>query len=297
MTENSNPHWVALDRALEQALARLRSETGPLTLLFSGGVDSGLLAWELRGRPSTQLVTVGFAGAADVARAEQAAAVVGLPWRAERLDVLALERLEGKLAPDLRRVAPGRRSIFLALAAGCAAAGDRRVVVGQGTDELFLGYAHFRGLAPVDAEARAARDLALAREEDWPVTRLIASRLGRDVFAPYLTEEFIAAARQIPLPERMPSGERAKPLFRAWARHRGLPPSLAEAPKRAIQFGSGVDRWWRRVQRRDDTRDPPPHPPGGPGRETPSGDDAEAAGSGAKPSGRRSGRSYHRTSQ
>ncbi len=124
------------------------------------------------------------------------------------------------------------------------------VLCGQGADELFLGYAHFRGLDVVAAAERSEADLKQLLERDWPVSQRIAERLGRSVVAPYLHPEFVRAARAIPIELRRPDPT-PKGFFRQWALRRGLPPAIATRPKRALQFGSGIDRLLPRAEEGD----------------------------------------------
>jgi asparagine synthase (glutamine-hydrolysing) len=138
----------------------------------------------------------------------------------------------------------GRRSLRLAIAIAIERAPDPTLLCGQGADELFLGYAHFRGLDPGAAEQRAAEDLQRLVNEDWPATQALAVRLGRRIEAPFLHPSFLDAANAIPLERRMPT-ESTKAFWRRWVVRRGLPEELAARPKKAIQYGSGVDRWLR----------------------------------------------------
>jgi len=235
--------WSQLDRALQLALAPLAHQAP--VVLYSGGIDSGLLAWELRHAPGASLYTIGTLGASDLAAARGNAADLGLPWTGHPLEDPELEDVTRRSEATLQEVPGPRRGIFVALAAAFATAPSGPLVCGQGADELFLGYAHYRGLAPAEAADRAASDLALLLEADWPRTRQLAAEWGREVQAPYLDERFRAAVAEIPLAERLPE-RGVKGSMRAWARHRGLPEAIAQRPKRALQYGSGVDRWLRR---------------------------------------------------
>ncbi|HTT17254.1 MAG TPA: asparagine synthase-related protein [Thermoplasmata archaeon] len=244
MDTESGPYGP-LDRALDAALGPLRSAGAPRVVLFSGGVDSGLLAWELRRSGNTVLFTVGLPPSADLARAAAAAPLVGLPWSSRRLDEPLLgeaEALVEHLLPDLPSA---RRSVLVALAAAMIAAPPGRLVCGQGADELFLGYAHFRGLSTEAAEVRSRADLQQLLDRDAPALVALAAEQGRQVDCPYLDRRFVEAAGAVPVEMRMP-GVLPKGWFREFARHRGLPAALADAPKKAIQYGSGVARWRRR---------------------------------------------------
>jgi len=75
-----------LDVAFLRAIDHCTSVGGPVGVLFSGGVDSAILAWALRDRPRTTLFTLGTAGATDLGSAESAARIVGLPWQGIPVD-------------------------------------------------------------------------------------------------------------------------------------------------------------------------------------------------------------------
>jgi len=232
----------ALDAALERALEPIRAGSAPLTLLFSGGVDSSLLAWELRSRQDLTLFTVGAAGSRDLSAASSASRLIGPPWSSARVGPAEVARTTEALADvlgDFDRVA---RAVLVALGVALERSPSRRTIAGQGIDELFLGYAHFRDLGREEAGARADADLRRLLDRDWPATIEIARRFGREIIAPYLEPEFRAAARSVPLEWRLPRSA-PKAFFRRWAVHRGLPAELAARPKRAFQYGSGIARW------------------------------------------------------
>lgn len=231
----------SLDRAWDSALADLRAEEEDLVVLFSGGVDSSLIAWELRNRPGVRLLTAGTRGSPDLAAAEEVARQIGMPWSAAivgPVDVREAAREVQESVGPLGRTDLSVQTAF-SLAVGRAPSGS--LVCGQGVDELFLGYAHFRGLGEAPALRRSEADLEKLVEVDWPRSQRIAALHRRNVRAPYLDDRFVAAARAIPIAWRLPVPN-PKAYFRAWAVHRGLPQALAQRPKRALQFGSGVER-------------------------------------------------------
>jgi asparagine synthase (glutamine-hydrolysing) len=244
----SPPAWdVPLARALHEALAALPAAT-PRSLLFSGGVDSGLLAWELRTDKNVTLATIGLEGSTDLAAAEDAAREFTFPWRClvvREGEVFAMaRRIEG----EIRTLSPTARSVEVAFAVAVHRAPPGLVLCGQGADELFYGYAHFRGLDEVGAHRRGEEDLEYLLTEAWPRSRRIAVALGREVVAPYLDAGVRAAVQDIPISERW-AGTEPKAAFRAFALRRGLPVSIALRPKKALQYGTGIDRLLRRELR------------------------------------------------
>ncbi|MGA9840391.1 MAG: asparagine synthase-related protein [Thermoplasmata archaeon] len=230
-----------LDAAFSRALAPWVGATGPVGVLFSGGVDSGLLAWELRHRPGLVLSTVGTPSSPDLRAARGAAGIVGVRWVPSEVtvsDVRALPRPVRAECADLPRTA---RSVLTAFALALQKSPSGVVLCGQGADELFLGYAHYRGLDAASARERSEADLRQLQERDWLRSQRIAHHLERVVTAPYLEPEFVRAARDVPIERRMPVPV-PKAFFREWAVHRGLPAEIALRPKRALQFGSGIDK-------------------------------------------------------
>ena len=239
------PSIEALDRAWAEAIGTLIQPAGPVAVLYSGGLDSSLIAWELRNRPETVLATVGLPGSSDLVAAADGSGRIGLPWVGTTLGEERLVELRAVHRSALAQLPPSRRSLFLAIAAAVLSAPPGRILCGQGADELFLGYAHFRELSPAEAEARSRRDLDHLLGNDWPWTQRLAQGAGRSVESPYLDPGFVRAAHRVPIIERLPA-DTPKACLRRLAARRGVPPELVGRPKRALQFGSGIDAWWRR---------------------------------------------------
>ena len=240
------PSWdEPLARALRRAVDELPAGV-PRTVLFSGGVDSGLLGWELRSDPGVTLFTVGLNGSADLLAAEPASRELSLPWAGEPVSEAQVLAVAGRIQAETRNLSPTARSVEVAFTLAVEHAPAGVVVCGQGADELFLGYAHFRGLDEERTLRRAEADLRYLRTEAWPRSRRIAAAMGREVVAPYLDPGFVSVAEGIPMVERM-AGPDAKHAFRLFARRRGLPEAIAYRPKKALQYGTGVDRLLRRA--------------------------------------------------
>jgi len=239
---------ATLDAAFEEAIQPSIRSKEPIGVLFSGGVDSALLAWELRSRPGVLLSTMGREGSPDLRAGEAGAAHFGLPWERVALDDAVIVRSLDRFSSELRGLSSLSRAILLSLAIAIEGATPDRLVCGQGVDELFLGYAHYRGLSESEAARRSREDLTRLRETDWPRTQRIAASLEKEVVAPYLAPSFESAATRVPIALRLP-GDLPKRFFREWAVARGLPPELAHRPKKALQYGSGVDALLRRLPR------------------------------------------------
>ena len=99
-----------------------------------------------------------------------------------------------------------------------------------------------------DVPAMLARDFASLRGQvlrDQAVARLHGTAFS----LPYLDHRVVRAARAIP-PDRLVSGEEGKIPLRELAA-RLLPPDIARAPKKAMQYGSGIAGTIRRLTRKN----------------------------------------------
>lgn len=230
-----------LDRAVDEILRPWKERDDPVVVLFSGGVDSSLLAWELRGSRRLRLLTVGAPESSDLVTAHEAARILHLRWTGREIGRSAVQRIAHDLEPELAGLSGVDRSVQVALAVALAETPRSPLLCGQGIDELFGGYAHYRGLGPEHAARRSTADLEKLLSQDWPRTVRIAARFDRAVTAPYLDPRFVASALALPAEQRLASGP-PKAWFRSFARRRGLPEILATRPKRAFQYSSGFDR-------------------------------------------------------
>jgi asparagine synthase (glutamine-hydrolysing) len=215
-------------------------------VLFSGGVDSALVAVAASTRTKVELLTVGRAGSPDVLAAESAAQLLQLPWSARVVEDAEISAATERYG--LRNAPEPRRSVLVSFALAFGADAPNPWLVGQGADELFGGYAHFRDLSEAQFRERQAEDWRRLVELDWPATQALARSQGRVVGAPFLDEPFAAIARRMGTSVSSDT-VLTKPALRAWAERRGVPRSIAERPKRAIQYGTGIAAAVRRLAR------------------------------------------------
>jgi asparagine synthase (glutamine-hydrolysing) len=224
-------------RAFHAAIVTLPD---PLTVLYSGGLDSSLVGFCAKELGhAVRLSVIGAANAPDLGEAESGARLLGLPLSRTILDPLRVRTLLEDDSLRLLDVPEPSRSVRLAFALAMASAPGTALACGQGADELFGGYAHFRGLDSAQAERVRKADLARALDVEWPWALDRARAIGRSVWAPFLDPEVSGRALSIPVSESLGSPP-PKRWLREFALAHGLPQPLVERPKRAMQYGSGV---------------------------------------------------------
>jgi asparagine synthase (glutamine-hydrolysing) len=238
-----DPDYPLMDLgdAIEIAV-RLRSDEGVVAL--SGGVDSALVA-KLAGR---ECVVVGTAGSHDIRRAEQVAAEFGLPLETV---VINPEQIEDSLRRVLRvipRIDPVNASIATTLyfvAKWAGSCGYRRILAGQGADELFGGYARYLQTDTLAQDMeRDFHGLGFQLSRD----QAVAGLYGAYFSLPYMDTRVVKAARAIPPDKKVCNGVRKLPLREVAKRY--LPPSIAMCEKKAMQYGSGVAKEIQRLANR-----------------------------------------------
>ncbi|KAB1189284.1 asparagine synthetase B [Haloferax sp. MBLA0077] len=243
----------ALERVRDAVFESVRSvESDGLAVAFSGGVDSAVVA---SGVPNAPCYVAGFDGSHDIAAARDAADAMGRDLRVVELTHEAIERAVPEIVDALGRTNPMDVQIVLPLyllAEQVVEDGYDRLAVGQGADELFGGYAKV-AKAPDDPRVEAETVRGAARE----MVRTLPDQLERDVLtlraagvepvAPLLHDRVVEAA--LPLPgELLVDDGRRKVALRAAAKE-VLPESVAEADKKAVQYGTYASRELDRLAR------------------------------------------------
>lgn len=236
MSALSQQTAALLDRAVERCTAGK-----DVAVAFSGGLDSGLVAaLAKRYASSVTLYTVGAEDSPDVQAARLAAPLLG----AELAVIpLADADLVGLLQEEIR-VTGTTSPLVLAfeIPLFCLLRDCRQtdVVGGQGADEIFAGYAKYRGLSAVPLREAMAKDLQRLYAETKPHEAKVAAHFGRTLAYPYLDRELVALIRNAPAEAVHPMDEDLpKKILRDAAADLGYG-FLAERPKKAAQYGSGA---------------------------------------------------------
>jgi asparagine synthase (glutamine-hydrolysing) len=220
-----------LSEAIEVAV-RLRSNEGVVAM--SGGVDSALVA-RLAGR---ECVVVGIEGSHDLLHAKQVADLLALSLERVLIEPGSIEDRLRQVLLVIPKIDPVNASIATTLnyvAEWAALRGHRRILAGQGADELFGGYSRYlqtETLAQDLEKDFLGLSMQLARDQ------AVAALHGTYFSLPYMDVRVVAAALSIPAGEKVCDGVRKRPLRDVAERF--MPSAIAQYEKKAMQYGSGV---------------------------------------------------------
>ena len=229
------------DLPLEEAIitaVNLRSNEGVTAL--SGGVDSTLVAHLAR----RECVAVGLSDSHDLRQARHAAESLNLSCTYVTIMPKEIASALPVVIGAIPLKDPVNVSIALTLYFVTRWAGEhgyRRILTGQGADELFGGYARYLETPALAADLE--RDF-LGLKEQADRDQATAALHGTYLSMPYMDVRVVRAARAIPAQEKVHGRLRKIPLRKVAERH--IPPEFAWYEKKAMQYGSGV---WKVLQK------------------------------------------------
>lgn len=232
---------MSLGEAIEIAV-RLRSDEGVVAM--SGGVDSALVA-RLAER---ECVVVGVDGSHDLLHAKYVADELGLSLDRVLIDPNSIEDRLRQALLVIPKIDPVNASIATTLsyvAEWAGHNGHRRILAGQGADELFGGYARYLQTETLARDLEKdflGLSLQLARDQ------AVASLHGTYFSLPYMDMRVVAVALSIPPEQKVCDGVRKKPLREVAERF--MPSAIAQHEKKAMQYGSGVMKEIQRLASR-----------------------------------------------
>lgn len=254
-------NFAGLKRAFNSAMGSNAAGLEEAAVLFSGGLDSALVAKAVSERVGrTMLFSVGMPGSKDPLSAKKIAGEMNLPLalRVARKSEIAgyakkTKSVLGSLADSWLQVQIAVPE-FIALE-HVKKSGFRTFFSGQGSDELFCGYSSFKkvleegGHASVESEI--ARLLGEMQERNLRREQLLAGHFSLAHKMPFLDAAFVREALKIPAREKIfsPDDSLRKHPLRAIARELGVPESACMRPKKAIQYGSGIAEEIRRLRK------------------------------------------------
>ncbi len=245
----------AFDRALESSLLPLRNHK--VLLLFSGGLDSSLLAVKLN-QLNIDYIPLLVANKKDMdyKNAMEVAKILDLTLQVIELDANAYEKIIPEIMKTIGTTEEKQVNISAPFYLATQYAKDNRfevAVLGQGADELFCGYQRYVDYLAKDPDTFKdyhLEDVKKSANKNFARDDAIFSSMGIALYNPYLSESIVKLTFSLPnralinLDSKKPI---KKHFLRLYAKNLNLDEKIIQKKKVAIQFGSGSYRLLRKL--------------------------------------------------
>lgn len=256
-----------IEKRMKKVLETYKSNNSTLVgLLYSGGLDSSIVAKLLLSVfsvESIKAITIGLPNSYDLRNAAIGAQELGIELYKyhvnEKIVMDAIDNLK-----DLKIIhSPGDLSIAVPLYIGMKCLTTRysvtNVFLGQGADELFGGYQKYLHMyeekGQTYVKSAMIKDLEKLMNNQMVMEGQIADYFGIHLVYLFLDPEIISYAQSQSVVSHIVQTKNGsfirKALLRNFAMNLGLPKSITEQPKKAIQYGSGIVKLLRKISKNE----------------------------------------------
>jgi len=230
---------------LRTEIARISSGGAPLSISFSGGLDSTLIAKLSLEFGDPECIVVGSCGSTDIVNARKAADLLGV-------DLKEVELTEDLVNAEMQEIVsfsgtkdPVFISFEIPLAVALRESSNSTLLTGQGADELFGGYAKYLHLSEREFRTIQESDLEKLIGITIPFEDCYALRLRKKIERPFMSQSVASWVRSLDVRMITPGADN-KRLIRSALIELGLR-DVASLPKKAAQYGSGTMNLMKKI--------------------------------------------------
>jgi asparagine synthase (glutamine-hydrolysing) len=246
-----------LHKLLTESVKRRVQGLEKVAVAFSGGLDSSVIAYlASKQGVKVELLHVSMENEEETEVAIEASEALDLPMQIHLFKDSDVEAAVPRVVELIEEADPVKAAIgvpFYWTAQKASEAKYKTVLAGQGADELFGGYQRYVNECLKDGAEKVRRTMfddvvnihISNLERDLKITGFFDVEL-RCPFASYEVAEF---ALGLPLECKLePKTDTLRKLvLRRVARNIGVPPSIADKAKKAVQYSTGINDAVKRV--------------------------------------------------
>ena len=231
-----------------------------VAVAFSGGLDSSVVAYLTRRiGVEVQLLHVSMENEEETEVAIKAAEALELPLQVDLFKDSDLEETLPKVVALIEEADPLKAAIgapFYWVAEKASEAGFKVVLAGQGADELFGGYQRYVSEYCQNGDEKVRQtmfnDVVRIHESNLERDLKITSFHDVELRLPFGTYDLADYALSLPLDCKIePKVDTLRKLvLRKMARNIGVPASITEKPKKAVQYSTGISNALKRIAKK-----------------------------------------------
>ncbi|MDR2874219.1 MAG: asparagine synthetase B [Methanobrevibacter sp.] len=244
-----------LIKLLKLSVKRRVDDLDEVGLFFSGGVDSTIIAKILKDISKTKdlnikLLTVGTENAKDIKISKKIAKDLELDLNYSLVNESIIYSEFEKLLNAIEKASIIDLGVGMTIYLASELAteeGIKTILTGQGADELFGGYNRYLESYTISEdflENELSHDIEFMHEVNFQRDIAIAKINNLNFRSPFLDKDFIKYALNLPSRYKIKSNDDKlrKHILRDMAIDLEIPQYIANRPKKAAQYGSGIHK-------------------------------------------------------
>jgi len=251
-----------LQKLLEQAVKARVAGLKEVAVAFSGGLDSSLVAYiASRCGVKVDLIHVSLENELEIEAAVEASEKLNLPMQVHLFKESDVENALPQVVDLIEEADPIKAAIgvpFYWTAQKTQEASYTVLLAGQGADELFGGYQRYVNECCRDGKEKARQamfnDVIRIHENNLERDQKICISLDVELRLPFDSLDLVEFALGLPVDLKFEQKQDSlrKLVLRKVALNLGLPASIVDKPKKAVQYSTGINNAVKRIAQKND---------------------------------------------
>jgi asparagine synthase (glutamine-hydrolysing) len=247
-----------LEKAIEARVAGLKE----VAVAFSGGIDSSLIAYMAsKYGVKINLIHVSLENEPEIETAFEASEKLDLPMQVYLFKESDVERTLPQIVELIEDDNPVKAAIGIPVywaAQKAQEAGYTVLLAGQGADELFGGYQRYVNEYCSDGTEKVRQtmfdDVVKIHENNLERDKKICINVDVDLRLPFCSFDLAQFALSLPVDLKFEQKQDSlrKLALRKVALDLGLPMSIVNKPKKAVQYSTGINNAIKRIAQKND---------------------------------------------